>query len=372
MSYVELHCKSNFSFLEGANHPEDLIARAGEIDYGALAITDRNGLYGVVRFSEAAIEQGVRPIFGSEITLEDGTHLVLLVKNRFGYASLSRMLGAAQMLSKKGEAKVSEALLAQYVDGLVALSGDVLSRPLLLRDYREARRIAARYAELFGGGNFYLELTHHNLPVHEYLCEEVPRLGKKLGLPIVATNDVYYARAEDRKLQDVLTCIKNHTTLDNADDVLYPNAERYLKSSRQMKRKFVGYPEAIENTVRIAETCDFSLKELKTVLPDFPVPPGETTFSYLRQLTYEGARNRWDEPNEKQIKQLEHELRIIHKLDLSGYFLIVWDIARFCREQKILCQGRGSAANSAVCYCLGITAVDPIKLELLFERFVSE
>ncbi len=379
MSYVELHCHSNFSFLEGASHPEDLIKQAHKLGHDTLAITDKNGLYGVVRFSQAAQEHGIKPIIGSEIVLEgegdDQTHLVLLVIDKTGYANLSRMISIAQLKSEKGKARIPDDLLKEYTEGLIGLSGNSLTRPLLDGDYRQARQIAARYAEFFSGGDFYLELNHHNLPAHEHLCQDLPPLGRELGLPLVATNNVYYANKDGRRLQDVLTCIKNHTTLDQAGACLYPNSERYLKSATQMQQRFAEIPEAIINTRRIANKCEFTIRELKTTLPDFPVPTGETTYSYLRKLTYEGAAGRYRD--EKQlpddvVRQLEHELALIHKLDFSGYFLIVWDIVKFATDNSILVQGRGSAANSAVCYCLGITAVDPVRLGLLFERFISE
>ncbi len=382
MSYVELHCHSNFSFLDGASHPEELIEQAARLGYPALALTDHNGFYGIVRFSQAAREHGVRAIFGAEITIEDNHHLVLLVKNGTGYANLSHLLSVAQLANKKAEAKVTYRSLASHVDGLIALSGCQLGEvPSLLLQERvssaldpvsAALEAAKRYRELFGDGNFFLELQHHNLPSQEKLCRQLVALGKQIGIPVVATNNVHYATPNDRKIQDVLTCIKNHTTLDQADPYLYPNAERYLKTPRQMKLRFSFCPEAISNTLVIAARCDYSLESLKTSLPDFPVPVGETINSYLRRLTYEGAKRRYRELTEVVIRQLEHELNLIAKLDLSGYFLIVWDIARFCTESGILCQGRGSAANSAVCYCLGITAVDPIGLKLLFERFISE
>jgi error-prone DNA polymerase len=375
MNYVELHCHSNFSFLDGASHPEDLARRGAELGYPALALTDHHGFYGIVRFAQAAKEHGVRPIFGAEVTLSDGSHLVLLVRNGAGYANLSRLLSAAQLENSKGNARVSREQLDAYRAGLIALSGCEQGKiPLLLlkNDPDEAAHIAGEFAELFGKDSFYLELQHHRLPRHELLCQKLARLGKQTGLPIVATNNVHYARAEQRRLQDVLTCIKNHVSLDEAKELLYPNGERYLKSSAQMIRLFAPYPEAIANTMTIASRCDFALDSLKTSLPDFPVPRGETVESYLRHLTYQGAKQRYGELTEPVTRQLEHELTLINKLELGGYFLIVWDIVRFATANGILCQGRGSAANSAVCYCLGITAVDPIKLKLLFERFISE
>ncbi|UCD64260.1 MAG: error-prone DNA polymerase [Candidatus Zixiibacteriota bacterium] len=375
MKYVELHCHSNFSFLSGASHPEVLVKQAHQLGYEALALTDSNGLYGIVRFNQAAIEKGVKPIFGSEITLENGHHLLLLIKDETGYGNLCQLISDARLESKKTETKIPQTGVACFNSGLIALSGctnGAIPSAILKGDWPQARRVAAEYRELFGRENFYLELQHHNLPIHQTLIEGFIRLGRELHLDVVATNNVHYATVEGRKLQDVLTCIGNHTTLDEAGGLLYPNAERYLKSPGEMLRRFSNSPEAIENSAVIAGRCRFSFDNLQTSLPDFPVPDGETDASYLRKLTYDGARRRYGELTEKVIRQLEHELAIIERLNLSGYFLIVWDIARFCKANGILCQGRGSAANSAVCFCLEITAVDPIKLDLLFERFMSE
>ncbi|UCC43153.1 MAG: PHP domain-containing protein, partial [Candidatus Zixiibacteriota bacterium] len=244
--YVELHCHSNFSFLDGASHPEQLIARAAELDYPALAITDHNGLYGIVRFSQAALQKGIKPIFGAEITLDNDSHLLLLVKDNIGYANLSQLLSRAQLDNEKGNARATYDMLDTYHNGLIALSGCQLGevpKALLQEDYKSAEIIASRYHELFGQDNFYLELQHHNLPTHEILCEQLIRLGKNLNLPLVATNNVHYAHPENRPLQDVLTCIKGHTTLDKANDLLYPNAERCLKSAEQMARRFKHVPE---------------------------------------------------------------------------------------------------------------------------------
>ena len=370
--YIELHCHTNFSFLDGACDPETLIDRAAELGYPAIAITDTNGLYGVVRFSQRAREKGVRPIFGAAVLLEHDARLVLLVKDATGYANLSHLISLAQLESKKGEARVSDRMLSDHTGGLIALAHDDIAARLLDHDETGAARRAGFYRDLYGKENFYLELRHHNLPVHERLCHRLAALGAQRGIPLVATNDDHYADPDGRRLQDVLTCIRNHTTLDEAGDLLYPNAERYLKSPAHMVRRFAAYPGAVANSIRITERCTFTLDRLETSLPDFAVPPGHTRQSYLRHLVWEGARGRYGELTPRIMKQLEHELRVIGRLKLPGYFLIVWDIARFCTENGILSQGRGSAANSAVCYCLGVTAVDPIKLDLLFERFISE
>jgi error-prone DNA polymerase len=374
MDYVELHCHSNFSFLDGAGHPEDLAHKASQFGYKALALTDHNGFYGVVRFDRACKENGIKPIIGSEITLENGHHLLLLVKNQQGYSNLSHLLTQALLSHPKGEAKVNVDQLYSRSEGLIALSGCLLGgipSLLLKRDSKNAENMALKFKEVFGE-DFFLELQHHNRPEQAKLNSQLISLSQKLNLPLVATNNVHYTEPEGRRLQDVLVCIKNRTNLDQAGTLLYPNAERYLKHPQEVKRIFAEHPEAVENTVRIAEACNFSLDSLKPSLPAFSVPEGETPFSYLYGLTYEGARERYKPMTPEAAKQIAHELDMIQRLNLAGYFLIVWDVARFCREKGILCQGRGSAANSAVCYCLGITAVDPVKLELLFERFLSE
>ncbi len=370
--YIELHCHTNFSFLDGACDPEKLVDRAVELGYPALAVTDTNGLYGIVRFNEQAKQIGLRPIFGAGIIRDTRHRLLLLAQNAEGYANLSSILADAQLAAPKGEATVSEELLAARTGRVIALLHDDIAAALLAANITEAERLAAWYRELYGPDNVYLELRHHNLPVHELLCEKLTDLGKRLGIPTVATNDVHYTTPDGRRLQDVLTCIRNHTTLDDAGDILYPNAERYLKSPAQMIRRFARYPEAVAATLDIADRCRFSLDQVETSLPEFTVPDGYTESSYLRKLTWHGARDRYRNLTMQHVKQIEHELRIIERLGFAGYFLIVWDIACFCMDNAILCQGRGSAANSAVCYCLGITAVDPIKLDLLFERFLSE
>ncbi|MBU2626228.1 MAG: error-prone DNA polymerase, partial [candidate division Zixibacteria bacterium] len=375
MEYVELHTHSNFSFLDGAVHPEDLASHAARLGYSALALTDHNGLYGIVRFNHAAKLTGLKPIFGSEITLDNEHHLVLLAKDQKGYSNLSKLLTSANLKCKKGETKITEDDLVSHCEGLIALSGCRLGEiPSLIfhGDDKQAEYIASKYREIFCDENFYLELQHHNLPAHEILCDKLSEMGKRLGIPAVATNNVHFTTPDGRRLQDILTCIKHHTNLDEAGGLLYPNPERHLKPPGAMILRFSNYPETIENTMRIEEKCSFALENLKTILPDFEVPDGETTFSYFKKLTYAGAKERYRELTEEVTKQIEHELVIINKLYLSGYFLIVWDIARFCRDNGILCQGRGSAANSAVCYCLGITSVDPVNLKLLFERFISE
>jgi DNA polymerase-3 subunit alpha len=265
MCYVELHCHSNFSFLDGASHPDDLIIRAAELGYHALALTDHNGLYGIVRFNQAANDHKIKPIFGSEITLDDDSHLILLIKNAAGYANLSQLLTLANLECEKGKTRVNLDLLSHYTEGLIALSGCSVGQipsALINNNHNEARKAACQFREMFGD-DFFLEIQHHNLPLHEFLCQSISRLSHELNIPLVATNNVHHATPDGRRLADILCCIKNHTTLDKADSILYPNHERYLKSAEQMQLRFAAYPDAISNTLAIADRCTFELNKLE-------------------------------------------------------------------------------------------------------------
>ena len=372
--YAELHLHTNFSFLDGADHPEALVARAAALGLPALAVTDHDGLYGAVRFAAAAREHGLRPIVGTELTLDGGAHVTLLARDRRGYASLCRLLSAAQLGHEKGQAAAAFDLLAQHADGLLCLSGCPRGEPaqaLLRGDEAAALAAAGRYADAFGPGGYWIELQQHLLAEEARLAAALARLAGRLALPLVATNDVHYAEAAGRRLQDVLACIKAGTTLDQAGGLLRPNAEWRLKSPQEMAALFAGLPQAIRATLEIAEQCTLDLGGLRPSLPAFDLPPGESAFSYLYQRCHEGVRERYRPITPAALRQLTHELGVIEQLGLAPYFLIVWDIARFCKEQGILAQGRGSAANSVVCYALGITTVDPIRHDLLFERFLS-
>jgi error-prone DNA polymerase len=372
--YAELHCHSNFTFLDGAAHPETLARRAAELGYPALALTDRDGLYGAVRFWQAARDAGVRSIFGAEVTLEGGAHLTLLAATDEGYASLSRLLTKAREGRPKGEAVTTVDMLDAHRRGLVALSGCTegeLARAAGAGDFDGARRVAGRYRELFGDA-FYVEVQRHLLEAEDLVAARLLAFARKEGVPAVATNDARYAVPEERRLHDALSAVRLHTTLATAGTRLRPNGEHYLKSAEEMHALFPHSPELLATSLEIASRCDVSLDRIVYMLPSFPVPAGETEFSYLHQLVYAGARERYHPMTPRANAQLAHELSIVERLGLAGYFLIVWDIVRFCRDNGILCQGRGSAANSAVCYALGITAVDPVRLELLFERFLSE
>lgn len=360
--YAELHAHSNFTFLEGGSHPEELVEFAAALGLTAIALTDRDGLYGAVRFSRAAAERKIPGIIGSELTFEDGDRIVALAEDDVGYANLCELISCAQLRGGKGEPRLQLGDFDGRTQGLIVLAGAAaLTKARNLREYFTDR--------------LYIELQHHLHAADARLCRRLLELATELQLPYVATNGVYYAAKRHARLADTLFCVKHKTTLAKAreDALLRPNAEYHLKSARMMAQIFAGYPQAITNTLRIAERCSFRLERLTGQFPLFPVPEGYTRQSYLRELVYRGAAERYGAPIASNVeRQLEYELGMIAKADLAGYFLIVWDIVRAAEELKVLCQGRGSAANSAVCYALGITAVDPIGMDLLFERFMSE
>jgi len=359
--YVELHACSAFSFLRGGSFPEQLAETAAKLKMPAMALLDRNGVYGAQRFSVAAREHGVCPIVGAELTMEDGSILPVLVKDRTGYKNLCELLTQAHLRSEKGKCAIQWNELAQFTEGLIALFSDV-SRP------DRAKFIA----DVFSGENVYVEIQRHFLRgedrVNQLLCD----LAEQHCLPVIATNGVQYAHPGGRQVLDVFTCIREHTHLDAAGKLLTQNAERHLKSDAEMRALFPDRPDAIDNTARLAERLGFSLENIGYEFPSFPVPDGHDMNSFLRTITLFGAQQRYSSISTAVKRKLEEELSLIQRLGFSGYFLIVWDIINFCREHNVMVQGRGSAANSAVCYCLGITPVDPVSNNLVFERFLSE
>lgn len=356
--YIELHTASAFSFLEGASLPEDLVAEAARLGYGALALCDRDGVYGAPRFYQAAKQAGIRALVGSDISLNDQSRLTVLVESRRGYQNLCRLLSRMHLRSEKGEGRATWQDFADYANGLVAMVHNTTH--------------AERAMEIFGKGSTYIEIQRHQRREQEIANQQRIDCARHFRLPLLATNGVRYAKRETKALFDAFTCLHHKTTLDRAGRLLDVNAERHLKSPREMERIFRDLPEALRNTGILAERLDFTLQDLGYRFPDYPVPPGETMMSYLRTVTERGARHRYQPFHEKARLQIEKELNVIEKLQLAGYFLVVWDLAEFCRREGILSQGRGSAANSAVCFSLGITAVDPVGMELLFERFLSE
>src|SRR5581483_10800928 len=366
--YVELRCRSAFSFLAGASLPEDLVERAAALGYDALALADRGGVYGAPRFFQAAKKAGVRSLVGAEVPVAGAGTLWLLVESRAGYRNLCRLLTAAALGREKGKAEATWTQVEEHATGLHCLAGGS-DGPLV-----DAATAAANLRRLHTtfGARLAVDVHRHGERQGERLARRLADVAAAHRVPVVATNDVRHATAAGRSLLDVLTCIRLGTTLDHAGRRLLANAERHLKSAAEMAALFHDLPDAIRQSRRIAERCEFTLADLGYRFPEFPLPPGATPASHLRTLTFAGARDRYRTITPRVRRQLDHELAMIERLDLAGYFLIVWDIVRFCRERGILCQGRGSAANSAVCYALGITAVDPVGMGLLFERFLSE
>jgi error-prone DNA polymerase len=376
MSYVELHSRSAFSFLRGASSPEQLAEVARSSGMPAMALCDRDGVYGAPRFFAAAKENNIRAIIGSELTMEDGSVLPVLVETRAGYQNLCRLLTHAHLRAAKGESKVRWDELPEFASGLVALTGDdegPLARALQLDAHNEAEARLVRLKNIFGAGNLFVELQRHRVRGEDHIIHCLLSLAATHRLPLLATNGPLYAKPYGREVLDVFTCIRNHTHLDAAGKLLARNSERHVKGVQAMQRLFADLPGAIENTSILADRLRFSLENLGYEFPKYPLPAGESPDSFLRKQTFLGARNRYgDTLSDKVRAQLNHELAIIEKLGFAGYFLITWDLVQFCRENNIMIQGRGSAANSAVCYCLGITAVDAVGGDLLFERFLSE
>ncbi len=376
--YIELHARSAFSFLRGSTAPEDYAAIIAGHGQAAMALTDVDGVYGAPRFYKAANKAGLQPHVGAEITAASGSRYTLLVRNRTGYQNLCRLVTRMKLRPgtknpKPGQGPAATAAdFAEFSDGLICLTGGT-EGPLArgLRNKMGAE-VLEGLTRTFGAGNVFVELQRHLDRPEEVRNQAAVALARRFHLPLVATNGVCHARPIDRRILDVFTCLEHKTTLAEAGRLLSRNSERHLKSTAEMAELFRDLPEAIANTGIISRQLEFTLKDLGYEFPRFPLPPGETVSSFLWKRTDEGARWRYQPYHDRARNQIERELKLIEKLGLGGYFLIVWDIVRFCKEQGILCQGRGSAANSAVCYSLGITAVDPVGMDLLFERFLSE
>jgi error-prone DNA polymerase len=375
--FVELHAQSAFSFLEGAEQPETFVAEAARMGMPALALVDRDGLYGAARLHQAAVRAGLKPLVGSEVTLEDGSRLPLLVEDREGYRNLCRLITRMKLGAAKGKAAATLDDLAAHADGLVCLTGGAhgpLARRLTSGGVEAAQQFLDRLLVIFGRSSCFVEVQRHFDRVQERRLEALVELARGARVPLVATNQPLYARLGGRAVADVFTCIREKTDLDHAGTRLGLNAERGLRDGLTMAQVFRDLPDAVHQSGELALRLGFTLKDLGYRFPDFPLPPGATAQEYLRQLVDDGVRRRYGRGPliTRARRQVTHELEIIGRLDLAGYFLIVWDIIEYCRTHDILVQGRGSAANSAVCYALGITAVDPVGMDLLFERFLSE
>ena len=407
--YIELHARSAFSFLEGASLPEELIAVCAQFKQPAMALLDTDGVYGAPRFHLAADKAKIKAHIGAEVSatinspqrhrdieknriirkqellssvppcLRGEFRLALLVASRPGYQNLCRLITKMKLRAKKGEGAVTAQELEEHAEGLICLTGGdegALAATLKEGGVDHARQALDHLISIFGPKNVYVELQRHFHREEESRNRAVIDLARSFNLPLLATNGVNYATSKARELCDAFTAIRNHRTLSTAGRLLARNSERHLKSPQEMQQLFADLPEAITNTQELSNRLEFTLNDLGYEFPRYPVPEGETMNSFLREQAWIGFHDRYGrKAQDMQARarlQIEKELKLIEKLKLAGYFLIVWDLIRYCREQNILVQGRGSAANSAVCYSLGITAVDAVSMELLFERFLSE
>jgi error-prone DNA polymerase len=408
--YVELHSRSAFSFLEGSSLPEDMAAMCARLNMPAMALLDTNGVYGAPRFHHAADKIGIKAHIGAEVSaflprscadaeehtqqskiknhkfnssvpqcLHGEVRLPLLVSSRAGYQNLCRLITKMKLRAKKGEGAVKKEELEEHAHGLICLTGGEdgpLAAALQQGGIEAARTQVEQLITLFGRKNVYIELQRHFHRDEEARNRAAIEIARLLNLPLLATNGVNYATAKDRELCDAFTAIHHHRTLSTAGRLLSRNSERHMKSPQAMQQLFADLPEAISNTFELSSRLEFTLNDLGYEFPRYPVPEGETMNSFLHSRAWEGFSERYGrkshEMQARARRQIEKELALIEKLKLAGYFLIVWDLVHYCHKENILVQGRGSAANSAVCYSLGITAVDAVGMDLLFERFLSE
>ncbi|HND53625.1 MAG TPA: error-prone DNA polymerase, partial [Pirellulaceae bacterium] len=367
--YAELHCKTNFSFLEGASRADELVSRAAELGYSALAVTDRDSLAGIVRMHGAAKDAGLKLVIGAELHPQDAPPVVVWATDRAAYGRLARLLTLGRRRAPKGGCVLTRDDLAAHAAGLVAgvLPGPLLNSPC---DSKLVEQLAA-YREVYGDGAYLLAELFRG-PDDARRLAWLQALSKATGLPLVAAGDVHYHAPVRQALADVVHAIRRGTTVEELGAGRFRNAERHLRDVEELEELFADEPAALRRTIEIADRCRFSLDELRYEYPEELAPPGHSPASYLAALTWEGARRRYPEGVPDKVRQaLEHELALIEELKYEAYFLTVWDLVRYARSRGILCQGRGSAANSAVCYCLGVTSVDPGRADLLFERFVS-
>lgn len=374
MGFTHLHVHSNFSFLDGGSSVRALLDRAKEIGCKSLAITDHNGLYGAVRFYDYANKIGIKPIVGVELDLENGHHVVLLAKNLNGYSNLCKIITRAQLSHEKGEAAASVEVIKEYRDDLFCLSGCPRGEiPSLLLQGRieEARVAAQQWIDVFGRDNFLIEMQNNMLPGTALLNSQLSELAEGLGVRKLASNNVHYAAKEDAKVQDLLVCVQTISTLDDSNPLRKRNSEYFLKTPKAMANLFRRYPDALANTDWVADQCNLDLNLGTYRFPDFPLPQGETAYSYLCKLCFEALERLYRPITPHVVERLQYELKVINDLGFPEYFLVVWDIVTYARSIGVRCSGRGSAADSLVAYCLGITIADPIEHNLLFERFLN-
>jgi DNA polymerase III subunit alpha len=392
--FVHLHVHSEYSLLDGASRIEDLAKRAHELGMPAMAITDHGNMYAVIKFYLAMKEAGVKPIIGAElymapngrmvkVSAEDRSpnHITLLAKNNKGYKNLLQLTSLGHLEGFYSKPRIDRELLEKHKDGLVVLSGCAkgeIGSQILAKENKKARETAKYYKDLFGD-DFYLEIMDHGLEMQKTINEDVEKIGKELGIKLVATNDSHYTRAEDARIQDIVLCIQTGAFMDDKNRMKFESEEFYIKSHAEMKKTFPHNEEALANTLEVAEKCNVEIQTGKILMPDFPVPKGETPDTLLEKIAFEGINNIYGVLVEgktvvpPEVKdRVKYELEVIKKTGFASYFLIVQDFISHARKNGIeVGPGRGSAAGSIVSYAVGITRIDPMKYGLLFERFLN-
>lgn len=386
VNFTHLHVHTQYSLLDGAAKISDLVAYAKEIGMKSLAITDHGVMYGVVDFYQEAMKQGIKPVIGCEVYLTNGSrfektnrdgmyHLILLAENDEGYHNLMKLVSLGHLEGFYYKPRIDKDILRQYSKGIICMSACIAGEipvQILRGNLEGAENSLKDYLDIFGKDNFFLEIQDHDIEEEHTVNTELKRLAKKYDLGLVATNDSHYVKREDADAQDVLLCIQTTSTVDDPKRMKFPNDQFYLKSEAEMREKFGDCPEALENTAKIAERCNVELSFGHLLLPEFPIPNGLSAEEYLRKLCLDGMPGRYPEPTQQVLDRLEYELGIINKMGYDCYFLIVWDFISYSRRNDIpVGPGRGSAAGSIVAYLLGITNIDPLKYDLLFERFLN-
>ena len=389
MSFAHLHVHTEFSLLDGSNKIKEYVSRVKELGMNSAAITDHGVMYGVIDFYREAKKQGINPILGCEVYVAPNSrfdreitggddryyHLVLLAENEEGYANLTKIVSKGFVEGYYYKPRVDKELLRKYHKGIIALSaclaGEV-ARFLTKGLYEEAKKTALEYQEIFGEGNFFLELQDHGIPEQGLVNQQLFKMSEETGIELVATNDIHYTYAEDAKPHDILLCIQTGKKLSDENRMRYDGGQYYVKSEEEMLRLFPYAKQALENTQKIADRCHVEIEFGVTKLPKYDVPDGYTSWEYLQKLCYEGLEKRYGDPSEELKERLSYELETIHQMGYVDYFLIVWDFIKYAKDHGIsVGPGRGSAAGSIVSYCLEITTIDPIRYQLLFERFLN-
>ena len=389
MAFTHLHVHTEYSLLDGAARIKDLVSHAKELGMDSLAITDHGAMFGVIDFYKECKKQGIKPIIGCEVYTaarrmtdkqpdkdKHQGHLILLAKDDKGYKNLIKIVSAGYIKGYYYKPRIDKEVLRQHSEGIIALSACLAGKvqnELLNGNYKGAKEEAAELLEIFGEGNFYIEIQDQGLEEEAMIKPQLIQISRELGIPMVATNDVHYVRKEDAKAHDVLLAIQTATSINDENRMRFPNDEFYLKSEQEMRDIFASFPEAVDNTRIVADACNVEFEFGKYHLPEFKAPEGMTNSQYLRELCRRGLSARYGEDIDDSLRErLNYEIGIIESMGYVEYFLIVWDFINYAKENGIMVgPGRGSAAGSLVAYCLKITDIDPIRYNLIFERFLN-